>query len=138
LSGKDVAYFTGTDDHGVNVWHSVGLIVSGDANIVDVRWNGPADKAKIVPGAKIIAVDGQAFSLDLLRAAIRDAKGNSEPIRLIVQLDNFVSTADIDYHDGERYPVLERVEGTPAYLDDITKPLVSPQPAQSKPTADNH
>jgi predicted metalloprotease with PDZ domain len=138
LSGKDVAYFTGTDDRGVNIWHSVGLIVSGDGNIVDVRWNGPADKAKLVPGSKIIAVNGQAYSGDLLRSAIRDAKGKSEPIRLIVQLDNFVSTADIDYHDGERYPVLERVEGTPAYLDDITKPLVSPQPAQSKPTADNH
>jgi hypothetical protein len=24
---------------------------------------------------------------------------------------------------GERYPVLERVEGTAAYLDDIAKPL---------------
>jgi predicted metalloprotease with PDZ domain len=138
LSGKDVAYFTSTDDRGVNAWHSVGLIVSGDANIVDVRWNGPADKAKIVPGAKIIAVDGQAFSPDLLRAAIRDAKGKSEPIHLIVQLDNFVSTADIDYHDGERYPVLERVEGTPDYLDDATKPLASPQPTQPKPTGDNH
>jgi hypothetical protein len=77
------------------------------------------------------------FSGDLLQDAIRDAKGKSEPISLIVQTDNFVSTANIDYHDGERYPVLERVEGTPAYLDDITKPLV-PQPAQPKPTADNH
>ena len=137
LSGKDVAYFTGTDEHGVNIWHSIGLIVSGDGNIVDVRWNGPADKVKIVPGAKIIAVNGQIFSGDLLKAAIRDAKGKSEPIHLIVQSDNFVSTADIDYHDGERYPVLERVEGTPAYLDDITKPLVPPQPAQPKPTTDN-
>jgi predicted metalloprotease with PDZ domain len=138
LSGKDVAYFTGTDDHGVNLWHSVGLIVSGDGNIADVRWNGPADKAKIVPGSKIIAVNGQAYSGDLLRAAIREAKGRSEPIHLIVQLDDFISTADIDYHDGERYPVLERVEGNPAYLDDIVKPLASPQPAQSKPIADNH
>jgi predicted metalloprotease with PDZ domain len=138
LSGKDVTYFTSTDDRGVNAWHSVGLIVSGDANIVDVRWNGPADKARLVPGSKIIAVNGQAYSVDLLRAAIRDAKGKSEPIHLIVQLDNFVSTADIDYHDGERYPALERVEGTPAYLDDIVKPLAPPQPAQPKPTADNH
>jgi hypothetical protein len=41
---------------------------------------------------------------------------------VIVQSDNFVSIADIDYRDGERYPALERVEGTPAYLDEITKP----------------
>jgi len=136
LSGKDAAYYTGVDEHGVNAWYSVGLLASGDANILDVRWNGPADEAKIVPGSKIIAVNGQAYSSDLLRAAIRDAKGKSEPIHLIVQLDNSVSTTDIDYHGGERYPLLERVEGTPAYLDDITKPLASSQPAQSKSTAD--
>jgi predicted metalloprotease with PDZ domain len=122
----------------VDAWFSIGLLVGADGSIKDVRWNGPADKAKIVPGAKIIAVNGQIFSGDLLKAAIRDAKSKSEPIHLIVQLDNFVSAADIDYHDGERYPVLERVEGTPAYLDDITKPLVSPQPAQSKSTAGDH
>jgi hypothetical protein len=75
---------------------------------------------------------------DLLRGAIRDAKGQSEPIHLIVQLDNFVSTVEIDYHEGERYPVLERVEGTPAILDDVINPLVSLQPAQPKATAENH
>jgi len=138
LSGKDVAYFTGTDDHGVNVWHSVGLIISGDGNIVDVRWNGPAAKAKIVPGSKILSINGQPYSGEVIRSAIREAKGKSEPIRLIVQLDDFVSTADIDYHDGERYPELERVDGTPAYLDDIIQPLASSQPGQSKTTIGNH
>jgi predicted metalloprotease with PDZ domain len=122
----------------VEAWYSIGLDVGVDNNIKDVRWNGPADKAKIVPGSKIIAVNGQVFSSDVLRAAIRDAKGKSEPIRLIVQLDNFVSTADIDYHDGERYPVLQRVEGTPAYLDDITKPLASPARVQPKAPDGNH
>jgi predicted metalloprotease with PDZ domain len=122
---------------GVDVWYSIGLRVSSDGDIRDVRWKSPADKAKIAPGAKIIAVNGEVFSGDLLRDAIRDAKGKSEPISLIIQSDNFVTTANIDYHDGERYPVLERVEGTTAYLDDITKPLV-PQPVQPKPTVDNH
>jgi len=46
-----------------------------------------------------------------------------------VQADSFVSTMKIDYHDGERYPALERVEGTPAYLDDIIKPLTTPEKA---------
>jgi hypothetical protein len=69
-----------------------------------------------------------------LHAAIKAAKGNTEPIHLIVQADAFVSTADIDYHDGERYPVLVRVEGTQDYLDDITKPLTAPEkaPAEEK------
>ena len=42
--------------------------------------------------------------------------------------------ANIDYHDGERYPSLVRVDGTPDYLDDITKPLATsePIPAEEK------
>jgi predicted metalloprotease with PDZ domain len=128
----------GPDATVVNTWYSIGLRVGAENTIKDVRWNGPADNAKIVPGSKIIAVNGQVFSPDVLRAAIREAKGKSEPIRLIVQLDNFVSIADIDYHDGERYPVLQRIEGTPASLDDITRPLASPPPAQPKSPGDNH
>lgn len=138
MSGKDVAYFTGTDEHGINSWHSVGLIVAGDGTVVDVRWHGAADKARIVPGAKIIAVNGQAYSGDLLRAAIRDAKGGTEAIHLIVQVDNLVSVADVDYHGGEQFPVLVRVEGTTDYVDDIVKPLASSQqPARAKTTAAN-
>jgi predicted metalloprotease with PDZ domain len=119
---------------GTNCWFSIGLRVGGDGTISDVRWNGPADKARMAPGEKIIAVNGQIYSADTLRSAIRGAKGNTEPIHLIVQADSFVSTTDIDYHDGERFPVLERVEGTPAYLDDITKPLTTPEkaPAEEK------
>jgi predicted metalloprotease with PDZ domain len=119
---------------GTNCWFSIGLLVRDDGSIVDVRWNGAADKARLAPSQKIIAVNGQIFSAEALHAAIRGAKGNSEPIHLIVQADSFVSMADIDYHDGERFPVLERMEGTPAYLDDITKPLATPEksPAEEK------
>lgn len=62
---------------------------------------------------------------------------DAEPIHLIVQEDSFVSNMDIDYHDGERYPVLERVEGTPDYLDDITKPLTVPEKAPAGKPADS-
>ena len=61
--------------------------------------------------------------------AVKSAKGATEPIHLIVQADSFVSLFDLDYHDGERYPVLERIDGTPAYLDDITKPRTTPEKA---------
>jgi predicted metalloprotease with PDZ domain len=109
----------------VDTWFSMGVRANSDGTILDVRWNGPADKAGLAPGSKIIGVNGQVFSGDLLRAAIREAKGKTDPIHLIVQSDSFLTTADIDYHDGERYPALERVAGTPAYLDDITRPLAS-------------
>ncbi|HUX44375.1 MAG TPA: hypothetical protein VMV57_06455 [Terracidiphilus sp.] len=108
---------------GLDCWYSIGLHITGDGRIRDVRWGGPSDKAQLAPGEKILAVDGRVFSNDALREAIRKSKGTTEPIHLIVQADSFVHVASIDYHDGERYPALERVPGTPDYLDDITTPL---------------
>ena len=117
----------GMRGRGLDCWYSIGLRIGGDGTIADVLWNGPADKARLAPGEKVLAVNGQIFSTDALRAAIRGAKGSAEPIHLIVQADSFVSNAEIDYHGGERYPVLERVDGAPDYLDDITKPLTVPE-----------
>ena len=114
---------------GLDCWYSVGLRISGEGVISDVRWNGPSDKARLAPGYKVLAVNGHIFSNDALKDAIKSAKGASEPIHLIVQADTFVSLFDIDYHEGERYPVLQRVDGTPAYLDDITAPRTTPEKA---------
>jgi predicted metalloprotease with PDZ domain len=123
---------------GVDCWYSIGLHLGADGTIVDVLWNGPADKAGLFPGEKVMAVNDKVYSGDALREAIREAKDPSKPIRVIVQADSFVSTAQIDYHDGERYPALERVDGSPAYLDDIIKPLTTPEkaPEQKKEDAD--
>jgi predicted metalloprotease with PDZ domain len=120
---------TGGRRGGIDVWYSIGIRITGEGSISDVRWNGPADKARLAPGQKIIAVNGNIFSGEALRTAIKDAKGKTEPIHLILQGDTFVTTADLDYHDGERYPSLVRVDGTPDYLDDITKPLTTPEKA---------
>ncbi len=135
-SQKTLASTGGRRGGGVDCWYSLGAYVGGDGTIVDVRWNGPADKARLAPGEKLIAVNGQVFSPEVLQNAIKAAKGNTEPIKLIVQADTFVSNAEVDYHDGERYPVLERVEGTPAYLDDITKPLTVPEKAPAEKKAE--
>ena len=117
----------------IEMWYSLGIRIGSDGMISDVRWDGPADKAKLAPGQKIYAVNGEVYSSDRLKAAIREAKGKTEPIHLIVQTNSFVSLVDLDYHDGEKYPVLVRVDGTPDYLDEITKPLVAaPAPATAK------
>ncbi len=131
-SSRTIASAGGRRGGGTDVWYSIGIRVMGDGNIADVRWNGPADKSKLFPGEKIIAVDGNIFSGDALKEAIKNAKGKTEPIHLILQGDTFVTTADLDYHDGERYPSLVRVDGTPDYLDDITKPLTTPEKAPAE------
>jgi predicted metalloprotease with PDZ domain len=112
---------------GPDVWFSLGIALDTDGTtITDVRVGGPADKAKFVPGEKIMAVNGKVYSKDVLHAAIRASKASSAPIHFILQNDTLVNEVDVDYHDGERYPTLVRVEGTPAYLDDIAKPLAQP------------
>jgi predicted metalloprotease with PDZ domain len=108
---------------GPNVWYSLGLRLGADGSIADVRWGSPADKAKLAPGEKLMAINGRVATATGLTKAIRDAKGTSDPIHLIVQTESFVKNIDVDYHDGEKYPVLEKIEGAPATLDDITKPL---------------
>ena len=117
---------------GFNGWYSLGFTAMADGTINDVRFHSLADQAKLSPGLKIYAVNGRVYSPDSLRAAVKAAKGTTEPIHLILEQDGFVTTADINYHDGERYPTLVRVEGTPAYLDDITKPLTTPVPASKQ------
>jgi predicted metalloprotease with PDZ domain len=135
-SERTLATVAGLRGRGLDCWFSIGLRIGTDGSIADVRWNSPADKARLAPGEKIIAVNGQIFSSDALQAAIRAAKGNTEPMHLIVQADSFVSTAELDYHDGERYPALERVDATPAYLEDITRPLTKPESPPAMPKKD--
>ncbi|HEU4983311.1 MAG TPA: M61 family peptidase [Acidobacteriaceae bacterium] len=108
----------------IECWYSIGLRVNRSGTISDVLWHGPADNAGVSPTEKIIAVNGQIYSPGALKQAIHDSKTDKAPIHLILQADTYIKTADIDYHGGERYPRLERVNGTPDYLDDITTPLV--------------
>jgi len=107
----------------VNVWYSLGFRVAADGTISTVKYDGIADKAQLTTGEKIIGVNGEVYSPESLRQAIADAKGTTKPIQLLIQDDNKLSTVSLDYHDGERYPSLVRVDGTTDYLDEITKPL---------------
>jgi predicted metalloprotease with PDZ domain len=104
-------------------WWSIGIDLASDGRIDDVLVGSASDKAKLGPGMQIIAVNGRQFSGQLLSDAIGDAKGNDNPISLIVANTGTYRVVGLDYHDGLRYPHLERVEGTPDRLDDILKPM---------------
>ena len=110
---------------GVNVWYSLGMRVTNEGVVNEVKYDGVADKAGITPGFKIIGVNGEVFSADVLRQALDDSKGNTKPIRLTIQDETKLTEVNLNYHDGQRYPSLVRVEGTTDYLDEITKPLVA-------------
>lgn len=102
--------------------YSLGVDVNNNGVLASVSWDGPAFKAGLSRGVKIIAVNGVDFDPEVLKDAITAAKGESAPIELIVKDNERYRTVKIAYHDGLRYPHLQRIEGQPARLDDIAKP----------------
>jgi len=106
----------------VDFWYSIGLHVGKSGTISDVLKDGISDKAGFGPGMLIVAVNGRAYSPDVLKAAVRDAKGSGPALEFIIENTGFYKVIKLDYHDGERYPQLERVASVPDRLDDILKP----------------
>ncbi|HVS88367.1 MAG TPA: hypothetical protein VHF01_09115 [Candidatus Acidoferrum sp.] len=118
-----------------DVQFSLGMIVHdpGGENsdeVGDVIRGSPAAQAGIAPGMRLVAVNGRRWTPEILRAAIRRAKGGSEPIELLVENEEYFHSYRIDYHGGERYPHLER-NGKPDLLSDIAK-MKAPAVAAAK------
>ena len=109
----------------VNLLFSIGIDIDDsdkDGTVMQVVWDSPAFKAKLTESAQILAVNGVAYSADVLQDAIRSAQGTHMPIELIVKTGDRYTVASLDYHDGLRYPHLERDASGPARLDDILAP----------------
>lgn len=103
--------------HLYNFTWSIGLTMNEDGSINDVRWDGPAFRAGVSTGAKLVAVDGKDYSAEGLKQAITAAKGSATPITLLLKFQGGYRSVQVDYHGGLQYPHLVRVEGTPDYLD---------------------
>ena len=112
-----------SDRGSINARWSLGFSVGSTGSIGDVIVGGIGDKAGLAPEFKVIAVNGRAFTPALLRAAIKGAVGKGPAIELIVENTGYYKTIKLDYHDGEKYPQFVRVDGTPARLDDVLKPM---------------
>ena len=109
--------------HTLNQMYGAGLLVSDkDGRVIDVLWDGPAFKAGLAPNMQILAVDGRTWSRDVLADALRAAAQSKQPIVLLVKNLDYVSTLKLDWTGGLRYPVLQRMAGTPDRLDAIAAP----------------
>lgn len=112
--------------NGIDARFSLGIMAGSNGTIGDVMIDSPAYKAGLAPGFTIVAVNGRAFQVSLLHAAIQDAKGHGPAIELIVANTGYYKVVRVEYHEGERYPQLERVPGAKAYLDEILAPMIKP------------
>ena len=99
--------------------YSLGMVVDSEAKLTEVMWEGLAYKNGLTVGTQVVAIDGTAYTADRLKDAIRDATKSRSPIELLVKNGDRYRTVRMDYHDGLRYPHLERVASVPARLDEI-------------------
>jgi predicted metalloprotease with PDZ domain len=107
--------------HFVPAGLALGLSLREDGGITDTIEGEVAAKAGIGPGMKVVAVNGRRFSPEILRDAIKAAKGSSATIDLLVENTEYYKTYKLDYHEGELYPHLVRDESKPDLLTEILK-----------------
>jgi predicted metalloprotease with PDZ domain len=102
---------------------SIGLELGEDGRIADVIEGSAASKAGIGPGMKVIAVNGKAYSVEMLRDAV---KATTDPrqrrIDLLIDNEGHIENHQLTYEDGERYPILERDAGKSDVLSRIIAP----------------
>ncbi|PZQ20297.1 MAG: peptidase M61, partial [Sphingopyxis macrogoltabida] len=97
--------------------HSLGLVIDKDGVAGSIVWDGPAFRADIVNGTRILAVDGVSYSRERIEAAIRAAADGRTPVRLLVERGGRYRTVEIAYHSGLRWPHLEKAGEGPDWFD---------------------
>jgi len=102
--------------------YSLGFTLDKDGNVSGTHWGSPAFNAGIVTGSQVMAVNGEAYSADVIKAAITAAKGGKEPIELLVKRGNRFLAVPVDYHGGLRYPWLEPAGEGEQPLDRLLAP----------------
>ena len=107
-------------------WLTYGFNVDKGGQLLDVREASPAWQAAMAPGMTIEAVDGQAYSPDLLRYLMRQAQKTKQQTTFLVSQDGWFRTIEVSYFGGARFPHLERIPGKPDLLAQIMAPHVKP------------
>ena len=108
----------------LNLSYSLGMVLDKEGKVMSATWGGAAFKAGVVPTVQVMAVNGDGYDPDTMKAAITAAKGTDKPITLLIKRDNHFETVTIAWHEGLRYPWLERVAGAkgPGGLDLLLEP----------------
>jgi predicted metalloprotease with PDZ domain len=107
---------------------SIGLVLSKENEVLDVIPGGPADRAGVPSGAKLLGVNGRVLSKETherLDGALASS-AHGVPVELLLQDADIFLTAKLDYRGGPRYPALTRTPGKADLVGAISKPRVPP------------
>jgi predicted metalloprotease with PDZ domain len=106
----------------LDLTHSLGLTIDKDGIAGGILWDGPAFRADIINGTKIVAVEGVSYSRERLESAIRIAADGKTPVRLLVERGGRYRNIEIGYHGGLRWPHLEKSGSGPDWFDRLLAP----------------
>jgi predicted metalloprotease with PDZ domain len=108
---------------GMDLSTSIGLVVGKKGAVKSVAWEGPAFRAGVSIGARLISVGQQPYTDDLLKQAIKAAAVSRQPIALTFEADGVARSVNIDYFGSLRYP---RLEAIPGAADRLRQLLTTP------------
>ena len=80
-------------------------------------------RSGLIPGMRVLAVNGRRFSEDTLRQAIKGTAKEKAKLDLLIESGDEFKTYSVDYQGGEKYPNLERIQDRPDVLSQIIKPI---------------
>ena len=100
--------------------YSIGLSASNNGTVRSVSWKGPAFRAGLRPGLKILAVNAEPYTRERLLSAVRTA--SKRPVVLTVDQHGRSADRMINYRGTLRYPKLDRIPGVP---DELARLLAS-------------
>ena len=106
---------------------SVGMSVGGDGRVSAVNPGLPADRAGVVAGLQVVAVNGWKFSPKRLLDGVA-ASPDRRRIDLVVLDGERLRDLAIDYAGGPKYFELLRDPDRPDVLAEILKPKAGPAP----------
>ena len=114
-----------------NFLYSLGVNLGKEGKVGEVFWDSVAFRAGLAPGMTVVAVNGKTYTHARLKDALKAAKADPQlSTELLVRSADTFRAIRLDYHDGLRYPHLERIEKTPDLLSSIMKPRLPVPPVK--------
>ena len=103
--------------------YSIGIGVKTNGDISSVEWDSPAFAAGLTNGERIVAVDGDDFSIARLKQAVSETVTTGS-VQLLLKKGKRYRETTISYSGGLRYPALEKIGEGEGGIDMLLKPQV--------------